>query len=420
MTGWRVIVQLETPSRTECVTFADIPLVDPAHVAVVAHSPSAAAIAATLYDEIVQQLGMVTPATTCGGPRLLSCQGRTEPTCRSVLALVTDATPIAATALALVQNWLHTGAARSMLLPILPAGASPSVVLPAPLDTVQVLFDSGSPHLLAPDVLRCAGVGGTDHRMFISYRRDDARDLADQLYDAFVRSGFRVYLDRFVGVPGQPFPQQLAEELADKGLVLVVESPGVRHSRWTLEEVALAARLRLGLIALQMPGGPKFGLIRTRFDATNPLQWDPLATGGQVLRPHVLEDVVTFVRSQYVRQMVYRRVFLESLLRRSWLQNGLSAPVFRSGLYDLSSASSPVQLYTVHLSSRPPLLNDIRRVTDAAGPTRHPIVVGPLSLLPPTDHADVKWLGDRVQLSFADEGRMLPLALSVRNGMVPV
>jgi TIR domain len=420
MAGWRVIVQVETPRRMECVTFADVPLVDPAHVAVVAHSPSASATAETLYDEIVQQLGVVTPATWCGGPRLLSCQGRTEPTCRSVLALVTDATPLAPAALSLVQNWLQTGSAQGTLLPILPAGASPSVVLPAPLDTVQVLFDSGSPQLLAPDVLRCAGVGGTDHRMFVSYRRDDARDLADQLHDAFVRSGFRVYLDRFVGVPGQPFPQQLAEELADKGLVVVVESPGVRRSKWTLEEVALSAQLRLGLIALQMPGGPRFGLIQTRFDATDPSQWNSSSAGGLVLKADVLQDVIAFVRSQYVRQMVYRRVFLESLLKRTWLQNGLSAPMYRSGLYDVASASTPVQQYTLHLASRPPCLNDIRRVTDAAGPARHPVVLGPLRLLPSTDQVDVKWLGDRVQLSFADEGRMLPFALSVRNGMVPL
>src|SRR5436305_652588 len=99
MTGWRVIVQVETPRRTECVTFADVPLVDSAHIAVVAHSPSAAAIADTLFDEIIQQLGAVAPATSCGRARLLSCQGRTEPTCRSVLALVTDATPIAAASL---------------------------------------------------------------------------------------------------------------------------------------------------------------------------------------------------------------------------------------------------------------------------------------------------------------------------------
>ena len=41
MTGWRVIVQVETPRRRECVTFADVPLVDPEQVEGVARAPSA-------------------------------------------------------------------------------------------------------------------------------------------------------------------------------------------------------------------------------------------------------------------------------------------------------------------------------------------------------------------------------------------
>jgi hypothetical protein len=420
MSGWRVIVQLDTPRRKECTTFGDIPVVDPAHIAVVGYSPSTWAVAEALYDEIIRQIALIAPGNACHGPRLLSCQGRTEPTCRCVIALVTEATRIDPAAHALILSWLRTGAAQSTLLPILPDGANPSTVLPAPLDEVQSLFYSATPQLLAPDVLRSAGVGGTDHCMFISYRRDEASEVADQLHDAFVRSGFRVYLDRFLGIPGQPFPQQLAEELADKGLVLVIESPSIRASKWTLEEVALAGRLRLGLIALQMPGAPKFGLIQDRFDATDQSLWSRLSNTQLVVEPRVLTDVVQFVRRKYVRQILYRRVFLESLLCRTWRQSGLSTPVPRSGLYDLKSANRPVQQYTVHLSSRPPRLNDIRRVTEIAGPTRHAVVLGPLRLLPPADQADVTWLGNRVQLSFADEGKMLPLALSIKNGKVPL
>ena len=420
MSGWRVIVQIDAPRRKECVTFEDVPVIDPAHIAVVANTRSLSTVAERLFDEIVRQISALSPAVSCSGPRLLSCRGRTEPSCRSVLVLVTDRTRIKPTTLALVQNWLQTGAAQSTLLPILPVGADPSVVLPPPFDVVQVLFESGNPELLAPDVLRCAAVGAADYRMFISYRRDDARAVADQLHDAFVRSGFHVYLDRFVGTPGQPFPQQLAEELADKGLVVVVESPNVHASKWTLEEVALAAQLRIGLVALLMPASPQFGLIQDRFDATDTAFWNQSKDGGGVLTLHVLHDVVQFVRRCYVRQVLYRRVYLESLLRRTWMQVGLSAPVPRSGLYDLTSASNPVQHYTLHLSSRPPRLNDIRRVTEAAAPSRHPVVLGPVRLLPQSDQSDIRWLGATMSLSFADEGGMLPLALSVMTGKVPL
>src|SRR5258708_3359382 len=129
MNGWRVIVQLDTPNRTECSTFRDIPVLDPAHIAIVGRSPSTCAVAEALYDEIIRQMVLIAPGNACDGPGLLLCQGRTEPTCRSVIALVTEATRIDPGSHALILNWAKTGAAHSRLLPILPAGADPSTVL---------------------------------------------------------------------------------------------------------------------------------------------------------------------------------------------------------------------------------------------------------------------------------------------------
>jgi hypothetical protein len=181
-------------------------------------------------------------------------------------------------------DWLSQQPIRSSVLPILPSGANPGAVLPPPLDRLISLFNPGAIESLAPDVLRAAGIGGGDHRLFVSYRRADAGDMAEQLHEAFTRAGFDVFLDRFSGTPGRPFPRVLAEELADKGLILVLESPGVRHSPWTLAEVAFARALRLGLTAVMMPGGVTFQAIPNR-DRVRPApsQWEAGVGRGETL-----------------------------------------------------------------------------------------------------------------------------------------
>jgi hypothetical protein len=61
--------------------------------------------------------------------------------------------------------------------------------------------------------------------LFISYRRKEAAVIADQLFDEMSHRGFRVFLDRFSGTSGKLFPQEIAEEIADRDVVLV---PGIR------------------------------------------------------------------------------------------------------------------------------------------------------------------------------------------------
>jgi hypothetical protein len=283
-------------------------------------------------------------------------------------------------------------------------------VFPSPLDKIIVLFDSGAPETLAADVLRSARLGGTDHRLFISYRRTDAQVVAEQLHDAFVHKGFQVFLDRFVGPPGRAFPQELSEELGDKGVVLVIESPRVTHSPWTLAEVALAVRLRLGLFAVRLPGGPRFSLVRERFDAQAPAFWRKTSEGPR-LTDKALEAVVAFVRKGYMRQALRRRVFLESKLRRVL---GAPTPVVTDGMYEAGS-------YIVHLASRPPRLNDVRRpVVVGRSTKKHPVIVGPVGLLSPDDDSDIRWLAAEARLSLVDEGNMRSMARRMQLRKVPL
>lgn len=419
--GWRVVLQIDTPARTECHRFADIPTLDPAHIAIVAEESPASAEAERLLFQLMSTLSALSPQGVapdyCGGPRLLGCMARGEPTCLSLLVVVTGAGPISSRLEHLIQNWQSQRPQHSKVLLILPLGASPGAVLPPPLDRLIALFINGPVELLAPDVLRAAGIGGTDHRLFVSYRREDAQDLAEQLHDAFTHVGFKVFLDRFSGTPGRPFPRVLAEELADKGLLLVLESPQVRKSSWALAEVAFARALRLGLLALAMPGGFPFQSIpgRDRY-VPGSFDWSTTVGRGPKLTDLACGAVVDFVRQRYAEQALYRQLYLENLLHRALARQGLSATAAGGGAFQVAGGSN----YVLQLSSRPPRLSEVRRASSAARPlAAHPTVIGAYRYLTPEDGSDLEWLADELGASLRSEGRLPRLAVALAAGQVP-
>jgi hypothetical protein len=418
---WRVVLQIDAPGRRECHRFAEIPVIDPAHIAICTDEPAAAPQAERLYRRLLSMLSGLMPQGSspdfCDGPRLLSCMARREPTCQSVLVVLTGVTRISQWLTDLMGDWQSKRPLRSRVLPILPAGALPGTVLPAPLDRLIALFATGAVELLAPDVLRAAGIGGMDHRLFVSYIRDDAQDLAEQLHDAFSHAGFEVFLDRFSGTPGRPFPRVLAEELADKGLVLVVESVHLGASRWVLAEVAFAKALRLGLLALAMPGAPSLWTIPGG-DRHRPArgEWSSGMGRSSRLTDEGCQAAVDFVRLRYARQILYRQLYLENLLHRALARRGLKAAALGGGAFRVAGGRD----YVLQLSSRPPRLGELRRAAEAARPLRaHPVVVGAHRHLPPADGSDLDWTAGALGASLRSEGRLPQMAAALAAGKVP-
>ena len=342
---------------------------------------------------------------------------REEPSCHSLLVAVTGSTPIPPDLERVMREWERRRPQRSTVLPILPAGASPDTILPTPLDRLIVLFNAGPIEMLVPDVLRAAGIGGGEHRLFISYRRVDAQDLAEQLHEGFTEAGFEVFLDRFRGTPGRPFPRVLAEELADKGLVLVLESLAVTSSPWTLAEVAFARALRLGLLAVAMPDSSPFRTIPTN-DRWSPhaSTWRTAATRGPTLTDAACREVVAFVRERYAEQVLVRQLYLENLLHRALARNGLRADSVGGGSFRISGGAD----YVVQLSRRPPRVGELRRAAEASRtPLAYPVVVGAHRYLAPGEAADLEWLSREVGASLRSEGLLPQVAAAIAAGRVP-
>ena len=93
----------------------------------------------------------------------------------------------------------------------------------------------------------------TERRVFISYRRADTREIALQLYDALQGRSFDTFLDTHSIQPAVDMQDHLWHRLADSDVVILLDSPDFRSSRWTLEEQARANSTSVQILHLLWP-----------------------------------------------------------------------------------------------------------------------------------------------------------------------
>lgn len=93
-----------------------------------------------------------------------------------------------------------------------------------------------------------------ERRLFISYKRDDSRAVANQLYDLLDAHGFDVFIDTRSVPPSADFQAELWHRLSDSDVVVLLDTPGFRSSRWTTEELARANATNIQILHLLWPG----------------------------------------------------------------------------------------------------------------------------------------------------------------------
>jgi hypothetical protein len=128
-------------------------------------------------------------------------------------------------------RWCLDHPERAWVLPVLPAGRPGATnTVPARLQALNVCFwsadlpEAEADEELALTVLARAGITSLDRRVFISYRRQDTEAMAVQLFQRLSQRNYSVFLDTVSIQPGVDFQQQLFEHLADKTMVVMLES----------------------------------------------------------------------------------------------------------------------------------------------------------------------------------------------------
>ncbi|WP_299938247.1 toll/interleukin-1 receptor domain-containing protein [uncultured Pelagimonas sp.] len=93
---------------------------------------------------------------------------------------------------------------------------------------------------LAAAMLECVGLLRRQRRVFVSYRRTEARSAAVQLHDTLSAKGFDVFLDTHDILKGEPFQDALWHRLCDSDVMVMLDTPTYFDSKWTRQEIGRA------------------------------------------------------------------------------------------------------------------------------------------------------------------------------------
>jgi hypothetical protein len=93
---------------------------------------------------------------------------------------------------------------------------------------------------LATVMLECVGLLRRQRRIFVSYRRTEARAAAVQFHDALCAKGFDVFLDTHDILKGEPFQDALWHRLCDSDVMVMLDTPTYFESKWTRQEIGRA------------------------------------------------------------------------------------------------------------------------------------------------------------------------------------
>jgi hypothetical protein len=90
-------------------------------------------------------------------------------------------------------------------------------------------------------------------RVFVSYRRGDARQAALQLFDAFSSRLFDVFLDTHGIAPGEDFQVVLWHRLCDSDVLVMLDTPNYFEGRWTSAEFGRALAKGISVLRIGWP-----------------------------------------------------------------------------------------------------------------------------------------------------------------------
>jgi TIR domain len=113
--------------------------------------------------------------------------------------------------------------------------------------------DDPSMTVLATALLECVGLLRRQRRVFISYRRVEARATALQLHDLLTARGFEAFLDTHDIRPGDPFQDVLWHRLVDSDVMVMLDTPTYFESRWTREEIGRARAKDIQVLRIIWP-----------------------------------------------------------------------------------------------------------------------------------------------------------------------
>ncbi|HEX7303717.1 toll/interleukin-1 receptor domain-containing protein [Lentzea sp.] len=350
-----------------------------------------------LADEVVRELDRTGGSSEdCGGPCGFECFAVTEPGVRHLLVFVAGAAAPSPDAERFVEAWLARGWDA---FGVFENGLNPDAVLPAALRHQHAPSWDGDVREVAGELLDELLLGGEERKVFLSYSHQDGTDTAMRVADVLTHLGFDVFLDRFTLTPGVDFLERINDELLDKSMVVVVETPAAVQSPWVRQEVATAAARRLGLAAVNLSGTSGVSEVaeqsRCRVD-------DDSAIGA-------------FLLGQHRAQLRHRKESLLESVRLSLLRAGVPPGDLTPTAEGFVVDSGP-RGYVLTVRPRPADLHRFRLAHERAG--GHDAVVVHPTPVRADRRRDVEWLCVEADVVEVDEGLFDATADDIAAGLL--
>ena len=138
------------------------------------------------------------------------------------------------------------------ILPIVESLSNYPVNMPNELRALNA--QEWEPTRVVADVLRSLRLTRRQRQVFISYKRNETRGVAVQLFEEFAIRGYRPFLDTASIEAGAAVQEALWARMADVDLLVFLDSPMALTSTWVSQELARAHALGLGILQLVWPG----------------------------------------------------------------------------------------------------------------------------------------------------------------------
>lgn len=292
-----------------------------------------------------------------------------------------------------VLKWTET------ILPVLQSDIP--VTLPNPFNSPQVAFWNADIDEVIPTIFSLIGISEEDQRIFISYRRTDTSAFAEQLFDRLSHEGFEVFLDRFSINPGVNFQNRLYQELADKAMIVFLESPNFLTSPWIQLEIAFAKKYRLGYLALNIDKSLEIISIDDEFRKDI-----SLTIGTGLLNSPSLNNLVNDIKQLHSVALYRMKNYLNTNIIAALKNNGATPNFDENGFISVANRARNLN-YKIWATPRPPKVNDYHH-SDVSNPVGEKVIFGPEFMEEKREILNT-WISRKSVVRFYNEGEILSL-----------
>lgn len=288
--------------------------------------------------------------------------------------------------------------AKVPIVPVVDLGASVTAAVPAEIaHTNACLVDPADTTLeaLAAVTLEVLGLLHMQRRIFISYRRSDAREAALQLHDVLSSRGFDVFLDTHDIRPAQAFQEMLWHRLSDCDVTIMLDTKDYFGSKWTAQELGRSQALGIQILRVVWPSHS--GSRHLSLSDTVTLSDADLDVSGR-LQPALLSTIARRAEALRSRSIATRHLDLVGRLKSEVTRIG--GHFEGIGAYRSVSLTLPLgrrlEAYPMVGVPTAEMLNDIQEKAAKAGHSRFPCLVYNHIGIRPAWIEHLRWLDKQI------------------------